>query len=250
LTRPSESARVAAEKARVTTPLNDPCVVQEQYEREDNLRARQSIYDEREGPDGRQVVFETIAALRPRRVLEVGGGQGELAERLMSELRVDLEFVDQSERMIELARSRGLSARLGDVQALPFADGTFDCAVAAWMLYHVRDLNRGIAELARVLGPGGSLVAVTNSEHHLSELRELFGQDVVSSFTRESGEIALQPHFSRVERMDLNGAVTIRDRDQVIAYRDSMMTTDNSRELVFDVPLRVRTASSVFVATR
>ena len=45
--------------------------------------------------------------------------------------------------MVELARARGVDARVGDVQELPFADGAFDCVVAAWMLYHVPDLDRG-----------------------------------------------------------------------------------------------------------
>ena len=53
-------------------------------------------------------------------------------------------FVDQSERMVELARARGVTdAQVGDVQQLPFADASFDTAVAAWMLYHVPDLDRG-----------------------------------------------------------------------------------------------------------
>jgi ubiquinone/menaquinone biosynthesis C-methylase UbiE len=43
------------------------------------------------------------------------------------------------------------------VQEPPFADGSFDCAVAAWMIDHVPDLDRGLAEPARVL----RLVATT-----------------------------------------------------------------------------------------
>src|SRR5207244_7586759 len=109
---------------------------------------------------------------RPERVLEVGGGEGELAERIR-ELGVDVVGVDQSDRMVELQRSKGIDARVGDVQALPFADGEFDVGLAAWMLYHVPDLDRGLAELARVLKPGGRLVAVTNAEEHLQELWEL-----------------------------------------------------------------------------
>ena len=65
--------------------------------------------------------------------------------------------------MVELTCSRGVEALVGDVQALPFDDGSFDAAVAAWMLYHVPDVDRPIAELAPVSRPGGRLVAVTNS---------------------------------------------------------------------------------------
>jgi len=70
------------------------------------------------------------------------------------------------------------------VQSLPFADESFDTAVAAWMLYHVPDIDRGIAELARVLAPGGRLVAVTNSELHLHELRELIAYPGRELFSR------------------------------------------------------------------
>ena len=45
--------------------------------------------------------------------------------------------------MVELARARGVDARVGDVQALPFEDESFDAALAAWMLYHVPDVERG-----------------------------------------------------------------------------------------------------------
>ena len=74
-------------------------------------------------------------------MLEVGGGEGELAERIVQELDVELVGIDQSEAMVAEQRARGISARVGDVQELPFEDGEFDVAVAAWMLYHVPDLD-------------------------------------------------------------------------------------------------------------
>src|SRR4029078_7030536 len=94
---------------------------------------------------------------------------------MQRDLAATVSFVDVSPRMVELARARGVDAQVGDVQELPFADGSFDVAVAAWMLYHVPHLDRGLSELARVLRPGGILVAVTNSRYHLLELRELVG---------------------------------------------------------------------------
>jgi SAM-dependent methyltransferase len=230
--------------------LDDPEVVRQQYADESNLGARKAIYADREGPDAREVVFQAVAECTPRRVLEVGGGEGELAERIVRELQAELVFVDQSERMVDIARRRGLDARVGDVQELPFDDATFDTAIAAWMLYHVPDLSRGLGELARVIEPGGHLVAVTNGVDHLRELRNVFGADFDSAFTRENGDELLRQHFTRVERWDVDGTVAIHHREQVIAYRDSMMTSDKSRELEFDLPLRARTHVSVFVATK
>jgi 2-polyprenyl-3-methyl-5-hydroxy-6-metoxy-1,4-benzoquinol methylase len=89
--------------------LNEAAYVSDQYASEDNLQARVSIYAQHDGPDARDATFAAIMATSPRCVLEVGGGQGELAERIVRELGVQLTFVDQSERMVELARSRAAS---------------------------------------------------------------------------------------------------------------------------------------------
>ena len=116
----------------------------------------------------------------------------------MAELGAEVVALDVSERMVELARGRGVDARVGDVQALPFADASFDTVVAAWMLYHVPDLDRGLAEIARVLAPGGQLVAVTNSELHLDEARARCGVSMVGRmpFNRDNGEEILARHFA------------------------------------------------------
>src|SRR5207253_5401064 len=139
-----------------------------------------------------------------------GCGCGELAERIALEVGAEVVAVDQSERMVELARERGVDARVGDVQELAFAEASFDCAVAAWMLYHVPDLDRGLSELARVVRPGGRLVAVTNSEDELCELWAPFGERPKRShpFSAENSEPALRRHFARVERRECRGTVT------------------------------------------
>ena len=142
--------------------IDDPVAVAEQYATESNLEARRSLYVDAEGPDPRELALAAVAETTPGRVLEVGGGPGELSARIADELGAEVTMLDVSPRMVELARERGVDARVGDVQELPFDDGSFDCAVAAWMLFHVPDLDRGLAELARVLRPGGRLVAVTN----------------------------------------------------------------------------------------
>jgi len=234
--------------------LDDPEVVREQYADEANLAARKAIYATAEGPDARELAFQAVAAGRPRRVLEVGGGEGELAERIVRELDAELTFVDQSERMVELARGRGLDASVGDVQELPYADEGFECAVAAWMLYHVPDLGRAIGELARVLVPGGRLVAVTNGAEHLAELREVAGHDAFwtgMSFRRENGAELLGRAFSRVERLDADGWVTISDDDAVWAYIHSMSVFPAPDRLQpHALPLRVRRCPTIFVATK
>ena len=108
---------------------------------------------------------------------EVGSGTGAFAERCEAELSCKVTAVDSSQEMVAATAARGIRAMLGDVQDLPFPDGTFDAAVAAGMLYHVSDRDRAISELARVLRPGGRLVAITNGRDHLAELWQAVGHE-------------------------------------------------------------------------
>lgn len=231
--------------------IDDPEAVAEQYADEANLEARRALYANAEGPDPRELAFAAVAEAAPRRVLEVGGGPGELAATIAAELRAEVVMLDVSPRMVELARERGVEARVGDVQELPFDDASFDCAVAAWMLFHVPDLDRGVAELARVLRPGGRLVAVTNAEHHLRELREIAGSAAWERpFTRENGAEVLGRHFRAVESRHADGWITVDDEAAVHRFVDSLTPHTRPELPSFTVPLRSRRASTVFVATR
>jgi len=229
--------------------IDDPAAVAVQYATEANLEARRSLYANVEGPDPREVAFEAVAEVAPERVLEVGGGPGELSARIANELGCEVMMLDISPRMVELALDRGVDARVGDVQSLPFADASFDCAVAAWMLFHLPDLDRGLAELARVLRPGGRLVAVTNGEHHLEELRAIAGSAAWErTFTRENGAEAIGRHFASVERRDADGWVTIEDDAVVRGFVGSLCAEVPDALPPYELPLRVERASSVFVA--
>jgi SAM-dependent methyltransferase len=229
---------------------NDPEVVAREYASEQGLLGRRAAYRFAEGPDPREIVFRAVAEVEPRRVLEVGPGPGELAERIRDELEADVVAVDSSPRMVELTRGRGIEAMVGDVQELPFEDESFDCAVAAWMLYHVPDVDRGIAELARVLRPGGRLVAATNAADHWDGLRELLTDERADMcFSAANGEELLSRAFARVERIDATGWIVFPSRTEAQEFADATMTL--SGELPqFEGPLRVRRSPYVFVAEK
>lgn len=233
---------------------DDPAAVREQYATEDGLAARASNYGG-EGADARDTVLEELRLVQPDRLLEVGCGWGELATRIAVELGCTVVAIDQSPRMVELARERGVDARVGDVQELAFGDAEFDAVVAAWMLYHVHDLDRGLAECARVLRPNGAFVAVTNAAADFATLWDLVGRDTTErllTFRAENGEEALRRHFGHVARRDVTADVTFADADAVRRYVGSSILGRRYLENVpaLNEPLVARKLVTVFVATK
>ena len=192
-----------------------------QYLTEERLELRSSVWHPTvDGRDPSTEVLAMVVAAEPRDVLEIGCGTGAFAARLVDALpQVAVVALDQSERFVELTTSRGVDARLGDVHDLPFDDGSFDCVAALWMLYHVADLHRGLAEVRRVLRPGGTFLAVTNGDAHIADLRREAGlEPVITQFSSENGEAALRRHFDDVTRDDLHTRAAFADADAARAY--------------------------------
>jgi SAM-dependent methyltransferase len=134
---------------------------------------------------------------------------------------------------------------------LPLLDASFDCVAAAWMLYHVADLDGALGEAARVLRPKGRFVAVTNSRTHLRELAAALGVERPEyGFSAENGAEALARHFDRVERLSIEGSIAFPSRDAAQAYVDSSILWRGRSLPPFDGSFRVRRASAVFVATK
>jgi SAM-dependent methyltransferase len=233
--------------------IHDPEVVRREYATEDGLRARASVYGGLAGPDSLQMAFDAVREAAPERVLEVGCGWGAFAARMQEELGATVVAIDLSPRMVELARQRGVDAREGDVQQLPVEDATFDCAVANCMLYHAADIDRALAELRRVLRPGGRLVATTNGKRHLEELWLLVGRDKSKEtrhFFSEDGEELLLRHFDSVDRIDVESELTFPDAAAVRGYVESSIAHKHLAERVPDLdgPLVATRRGTVFVA--
>jgi ubiquinone/menaquinone biosynthesis C-methylase UbiE len=105
------------------------------------------------------VVWELLDRLAPGRVLDAACGTGRHARHLVEQGH-EVVGIDATAEMLAVARQHVPGARFepGDVCDLPFTDGAFDAAVCALALEHVRELNRAVAELARVVRPGGTVI--------------------------------------------------------------------------------------------
>jgi SAM-dependent methyltransferase len=107
------------------------------------------------------LILRLIRKYQPARkltILDAGCGTGLLATKLSSLGTV--EAIDFSPLAVSFCKERGINAVLASVTQLPFADDTFDTVVSSDVLYHlaVQSDMQALAEMARVLKPGGSLV--------------------------------------------------------------------------------------------
>jgi ubiquinone/menaquinone biosynthesis C-methylase UbiE len=215
---------------------DNPLLVRWEYASEERLEKRNAILRGLSvGTNPEQVALEAVAELKPKRILDVGCGLGELGERFAQEFGAEVHAIDTSPRMVELARARGVDAQIGDAERLPFPDNSFDCVFAGWVLYHVPNVTQAITECARVLEAKGTLVAASVCNDNVDEVWGLLGgrSRQPLSFTRENGEALLQPYFTRVERRDIDGSLVFPDTQ---ALRTFVASTIDSAHLAPNVP--------------
>ncbi len=128
-----------------------------------------------------------LAGLAPgERALDVATGTGDLALTLARRVGARGEVVgcDLSERMLELARGKAASApatraatrfEIANALALPYCDGAFDAATVGFGARNFADLERGVAEMARVVRLGGRVVVLEITTPQRPPLSWFFG---------------------------------------------------------------------------
>lgn len=185
-------------------------------------------------------VFDHLVLQAGERVLDCGCGPGWLWRENLDRIPAacDVTLVDLSQGMVAaaeaaLARSgRDFHCQVANIEALPFDDGTFDVVVANHMLYHVANRPRALAEVQRVLIPGGRFYAATNGRNHMRELAEmghnllLLGQhenvsdsDPISrTFGLENGREQLEPWFSDVTLHIYESSLAVTEVEPLLDY--------------------------------
>lgn len=181
-------------------------------------------------------VFDQFALPKEGDILELGCGPGHLwrenRERIPQGWAIVL--ADLSSGMVKQAR-QNLNAGDGpfrlavsDARTIPFADERFDACIANHMLYHVPDIEAALAEIRRVLRPGGAFYASTVGRSHMHELYDLVcrfdckldpaGTSLPGSFLLENGEAQLSRWFSRISLYQYEDALAVTEAEPLAAY--------------------------------
>ncbi len=155
-----------------------------------------------------------VAELQPgERVLDVGCGPGSLT--IPAARKVGKEGkttgIDASPEMIEVARRKAgkqnldIDFQVAPIEALPFGDGEFDVVLSSLMLHHLPDdvKAQGLAEIIRVLKPGGRLIAIDLAGSHspASLLMSLFGHRMPRDYVDRLQEMMRAAGFESVEEV-------------------------------------------------
>jgi len=113
----------------------------------------------------RPAILDLAGDVAGRRILDVGCGAGPVLVALRDRGAI-VTGVDPSAKMLELARQRlgdGTALEQADLRyPLPFPGGAFDDVIACLVLHYLRDWTAPLAELRRVLAPGGRLIVAVN----------------------------------------------------------------------------------------
>lgn len=180
-------------------------------------------------------LFEHLHMPSQGSVLELGCGPAWLWMRNMDRIPADwnITLTDFSPGMLDEARqnlresAHPFAFAVVDAQAIPYPDDSFDAVIANHMLYHVPDRPAALAEIRRVLKPGGRFYASTLGANHLRELADVFpdsGFDARHrfSFNLENGGEQLAAHFAQVTLHRYDDALVVTEAEALVAYLLSM----------------------------
>jgi malonyl-CoA O-methyltransferase len=142
-----------------------------------------------------KIILDYFGDLAGRRVLDIGCGKGRFA-RIVKERNPAAEVwgLDISEAMLKHVPEAVLT-RAGSMTELPFDDASFDAAYATESLEHAVEIERAVAEMCRILKPGGRLVVIDKNAEHAGRLKT---PEWEKWFRRDELETLLRRHCGQV----------------------------------------------------
>lgn len=130
----------------------------------------------------RKKAVKLLAENNPKLILDVATGTGDFAVETLKLNPDQVIGVDISEGMLEVGRKkmkdrgydRKIDLRLGDSENLPFEGNKFDAVIVAFGVRNFENLEKGLAEMHRVLKPGGRMVVLEFSKPRSFPFKQIY----------------------------------------------------------------------------
>ena len=169
-------------------------------------------------------IFEFLALYKPKLILEIGCGKGDLTFHLSNKypnvIAIDISLVGIKRARDRTGKKNNCEFLMGDVTLLPFCCNKFDMIVFSEVLEHTLNQNQSISEIFRVLHPKGKLIITTPNSH---------------GFYRRFLYI-----FSKLIKIPLRNSSQIFDNPLSVQELDSLLNpfflTLKKRGLIFSIP--------------
>ena len=131
----------------------------------------------------RKKAIKQLREVQPKKILDIATGTGDFAIAAMKLKPTEVIGVDISQGMldvgIEKMKRKGLDhviqMRIGDSEELPFEDGYFDALTVGFGVRNYENLEKGLADMLRVLRPGGKAIILEFSKPKKFPMKQLFG---------------------------------------------------------------------------
>lgn len=130
----------------------------------------------------RRKAIELLKPLQPKKILDVATGTGDFALMALTLNPDKIIGIDISEGMLEMGRKKILQKNLsdkvelvkGDSENIPFEENNFDAITVAFGVRNFENLEKGLAEIYRVIKPGGMVVVLEFSKPRKFPFRQLY----------------------------------------------------------------------------
>lgn len=131
----------------------------------------------------RKKAIAEVTKVKPSKVLDVASGTGDMAIAAALAHPCKITGVDIADQMLEVGRKKidekglqdTITLQVGDSEQMPFATGNFDVVMCAYGVRNFEHLGKGLAEMNRVMRPGGKLVILEFSHPQSFPFKQLFG---------------------------------------------------------------------------
>lgn len=243
--------------------------VKENYENGNNLNTRMSLHSKysinKQGFNN--WAFEQYDFSNGVKILELGCGVGnmwfgrkDILERIDSLIMSDFSEGILAEAENNLKEYSNVSYKVIDITDIPFDHASFDVVIANQMLYHIKNKQKAVSEVARVLKKGGKFYCSTYGENNITNwASKILAENGIIripnlSFTLQNGSAYLKPFFPYVESRIYEDGFKILDTNDLLDYLISSVFIKSGglvdREVLFNIFDKEKDKNGIIIAPK